>query len=175
MDRAHFAALTHTFSTAPTRRLALRALALLGLGVLTHRDPFTARSKRGKKGKGKKKKRGNRRPASSISLPECSSPSECPGSDTECRARTCTSGSCGMAFVAGGTPVAVQIAGDCQVTVCDGSGGTRSDVDDTDLPSDEGNECTEDVCVNGTPIHPFQPVGMPCSIGHCNEFGVCVS
>ena len=38
----------------------------------------------------------------------CSAPSDCPGVDDECKARTCSAGACGFAFTANGTPVAMQ-------------------------------------------------------------------
>jgi hypothetical protein len=43
----------------------------------------------------------------------CNAASDCPGTDSECKARTCTAGLCGVAFTAANTPVAAQIASNC--------------------------------------------------------------
>jgi hypothetical protein len=103
----------------------------------------------------------------------CAAPGDCPGTDTECRYRSCTAGTCGMADAAAGTALAVQTAGDCREAQCDGTGGTTSANDDTDLP-DDGNPCTSDICTAGTPSNPAEAVGTTCGTdlvcdgaGHC--------
>jgi hypothetical protein len=47
---------------------------------------------------------------------ECNMASQCPGMDTECQTRTCTSGTCGFSFAGNGAPC--TIGG----TQCDGAG-----------------------------------------------------
>ena len=64
----------------------------------------------------------------------CLGPSDCPGSDDECQARTCSAGACGVAFTAADTPVAAQTANNCLKAVCDGNGNVGSLADDADLP-----------------------------------------
>jgi len=59
-------------------------------------------------------------------------------------------------------PAPLQTAGDCQVAQCDGNGGTKLAVDDTDVPVD-GNDCTQDLCTSGVPSNPALPVGSACS------------
>jgi hypothetical protein len=108
---------------------------------------------------------------------QCNTPSECPGSDTECQQRTCSAGACGVNDTAAGTPTSAQTPGDCQKNVCDGAGNVTSVEDDTDVPADDGNPCTGEVCNAGVPAHPAQPAGTPCSQGGgtvCDGAGSCV-
>ena len=105
--------------------------------------------------------------------PECSVPSDCPGTDTECRTRTCIAGVCGASFAASGTLVAAQTAGDCRKNVCDGAGNTVSVNDDTDF-LDDLNDCTMNICTNGIPSNPPEAAGTPCSVGVCDGLGACV-
>ncbi len=88
----------------------------------------------------------------------CGQASDCPGTDDECKTRTCAVGLCGFAFTASGTAVSAQTAGDCQKNQCDGNGNTVSVADDTDVPADDGNQCTSEVCNAGVPSHPAVPV-----------------
>jgi hypothetical protein len=107
----------------------------------------------------------------------CLTAADCPGQDTECGSRTCIAGVCGMTFQPVGAPTTQQTAGDCQQTVCDGLGGTTSVPDGTDLPSDDGNQCTQDICVAGVPAHPPVAVGTACSQNGgtiCNATGQCL-
>ncbi len=107
---------------------------------------------------------------------QCLAATDCPGSETECQARTCTAGACGFAYVTAGTPVSAQTSGDCQQNVCDGSGAIVAQAQDSDLPND-GNQCTADTCVNGVPTLTAQPAGATCSQNggsQCNGTGACV-
>jgi hypothetical protein len=63
-----------------------------------------------------------------------------------------------------------QVAGDCQKIVCNGSGGTTTVPDDTDV-QDDGNPCTQDTCSGGTVQHP--PGG--CGAGFVCNGASCVS
>ncbi|MBI4510177.1 MAG: hypothetical protein HY698_11125 [Deltaproteobacteria bacterium] len=103
---------------------------------------------------------------------QCLTVADCPGVDTECAARTCTTGTCGVEYAALGTTVTAQVPGDCHLLACDGKGSVASVVDDTDIPSD-GNECTVDECTSGTPSHSPKPVGAPCAAGCCDGTGGC--
>lgn len=105
-------------------------------------------------------------------VPECATPADCPGADTECAARTCDGGVCGVAWTAGGTPLQQQAQGDCQEVRCDGMGGEISVPDDADLP-DDSNECTANGCNQGSPV--FTPLpDTSCATGHCNAMAQCV-
>jgi hypothetical protein len=115
----------------------------------------------------------------SGSCVECLRATVCPGQDTECQARTCTSGKCGVTNAPAGTPTSNQTAGDCQKNVCDGAGGVTSTADNSDVPADDGNPCTTEVCSNGTPAHPAKPDGTACAppgggTGEC-QGGSCVT
>jgi hypothetical protein len=103
----------------------------------------------------------------------CTGPTDCPGTDNACQSRTCTNGVCGMSYVAAGTPVGGQTAGDCKKNACDGAGNTVVMVDNGDVPND-GNACTSDLCSNGTPSNPPSGAGTSCgTTGVCNGAGVC--
>jgi hypothetical protein len=108
---------------------------------------------------------------------DCLLPSDCAGlpPDDECQARTCDAGACGQDFAPNGTPILAQQPGDCQLAVCDGNGGPATIPDDGDTPVD-GNDCTNDLCTNGTPSHSNVPVGTACGPNHalqCNAAGQC--
>jgi hypothetical protein len=107
----------------------------------------------------------------SACLSPCLVASECPGVDTECRWRTCTSGTCSFVYAGEGVTIDDLARGDCRRSVCDGSGGTTSVVDDTDVPLD-GNACTADVCSGGTPSNAIA-VGAACSAG--SGAGTCAA
>lgn len=101
---------------------------------------------------------------------------DCPGTDTECRTRTCTSGACGFDFELQGFVTSQQTAGDCQEQQCDGMGATVSVDENGDVPPDDGNACSDDVCVNGSPQHPPEPLNASClSSMYCDGAGNCVA
>jgi len=104
---------------------------------------------------------------------ECLSATDCPGSDTMCSTRTCSSGTCGLQLVAAGTAIAAQTAGDCHEDRCDGAGSVTSAVDDADVP-DDGNDCTSDTCSSGNPVHTPVATETSCAAGVCNALGQCV-
>ncbi|MBK6807588.1 MAG: hypothetical protein IPG81_01560 [Sandaracinaceae bacterium] len=107
----------------------------------------------------------------------CSTPDEC-GDDTFCAANTCTSGVCGRTFATLGSvaPTELQEPGDCQALICDGEGGLAPIVEDTDLPQDDGDECTTQACVDGAPMFPPALIDTPCASGgsYCDGSGSCV-
>ncbi len=110
-----------------------------------------------------------------TSCVQCTTVSQCTGADTGCHIRTCISNQCG--FSNPGTDTAVgsgQTPGDCQKRVCDGNGGITSVDDPTDLPADDHNDCTNDVC-GGTPLAPYSPVAAntPCNGGSDAGVSVC--
>lgn len=91
--------------------------------------------------------------------------------------RTCTAGVCGHSDVSAGTPTSTQLPGDCRQNQCDGSGNIVNVADNSDLPTDDGNQCTSEACVNGTPSHPAQPINSACNQGGgnvCDGAGNCV-
>jgi len=95
--------------------------------------------------------------------------------DDDCQTRTCIATTCGQSFTAVDTPVYSQTQGDCKVVVCDGAGTTQQNVDDADLPIDN-NDCTKDLCTNGTPINPPEPLNTSCGPNSkytCDGMGTC--
>ncbi|MBL9023290.1 MAG: lamin tail domain-containing protein [Myxococcales bacterium] len=106
----------------------------------------------------------------------CESPTECPGLDDACQARTCEAGVCGLDLTAAGTPTPTQTAGDCREVRCDGRGGTTDAVLDTDVPVDQ-NDCTLEGCDDGTPTSTNAIPGATCDDGGtvCNGSGACVA
>jgi hypothetical protein len=105
----------------------------------------------------------------------CLSAATCPGTDTECRPRSCVNGVCGFANTVGGTAKAAQVTKDCKRVLCDGSGGEFSVPDLTDLPVD-GNACTADLCNGSTPSNPPLGAGVTCGgTSVCDGAGACVA
>jgi hypothetical protein len=114
---------------------------------------------------------------SSPSPEGCTSPSQCPGTDTACSARTCVGGVCGTESAPVGTFASDPVDGDCRADLCDGAGGIDAGaVDDTDLPSDD-TTCTTDTCTAGTAAHVPAPIQTACTDGGgqvCDGTGSCV-
>jgi hypothetical protein len=92
----------------------------------------------------------------------------------ECMTAVCSTGICGTTFPMQGTPVSMQTAGDCQRNVCDGMGGTQPVADDLDVPADDGNPCTFEVCSMGAPAHPLAPDGTSCVNMGMSASGTCI-
>lgn len=91
-----------------------------------------------------------------------------------CTASTCVASVCTPKGTAG-DPAATQTANDCKKNVCGADGKPASEDDPLDLPADEGNACTDQTCVGGTPT--FSPValGTACASGTCDDKGICVN
>ena len=99
---------------------------------------------------------------------------DCPGFDTDCRARTCVAGKCGGHFQPAGTATSIQVPGDCQKTVCDGAGRPHQ-VDDPADVLDDHNPCTDDTCVAGTPHNAPVKANTACGTTDvCDGVGSCV-
>jgi hypothetical protein len=104
----------------------------------------------------------------------CNVASDCAGAETECQHRTCAAGVCGIALDAPGTPLALQIIGDCRSRQCGAAGDVVIVDDDSDAP-DDGNPCTNDLCGGGTPSHSIVAAGTSCGgDNHCNAGGQCI-
>ncbi|HVY44819.1 MAG TPA: lamin tail domain-containing protein [Minicystis sp.] len=103
----------------------------------------------------------------------CNVPSDC-GTVTECRTPTCVAHVCGENDAAAGTVTTNQTPGDCRQNQCDGSGGITSVPDNSDVPADDGNPCTNDTCSNGAPQHPPKQNGTTCDDGNaCTQTDTC--
>ncbi len=110
---------------------------------------------------------------------ECNVPADCPDQDNDCQTITCDSvlHTCGKTFVNAGVavPAGSQVAGDCKEIQCNGAGGTTTVNKDTDKPNDDGNQCTNETCSVGVPMHPSLTDGVSCSQngGHFCRSGLC--
>jgi len=106
----------------------------------------------------------------------CETSADCAGEDTFCGLRACKNNACTLLDVrpAGELPPG-QALGDCKTGRCDGKGNLVVEADPTDIP-DDGNECTEDTCVQGTPTSAPSSDQTPCGAMltlKCNGAGVC--
>ncbi len=109
----------------------------------------------------------------------CLTPADCGGIDTFCQTITCIDNVCGVDNEDAGVPLpaADQTDADCQLLVCDGDGLPQNVPDDVDLPDDDGNECTDEVCVDGVPDHPNEEIDTACAQdggSFCDGAGDCV-
>ncbi|MFO0618575.1 MAG: plastocyanin/azurin family copper-binding protein [Polyangiaceae bacterium] len=107
---------------------------------------------------------------------ECASPMDCPGTDGDCRVRSCESGVCGFANVPTGTMTPDQVTADCKKLVCDGQGGITALPEPADPPADR-TVCTADACDGLAPTHTPVMAGKPCAEGDgkvCDGGGHCV-
>ena len=105
---------------------------------------------------------------------ECTAPTQCAGSDTECKTRTCTAGACGVSFAVRGTSVAAQTAGDCKKNQCDGNGVVEVANDDAD-PENDGNACSDNSCASGQKVSTPTPINTACGNNtKCDGSGSCV-
>ena len=70
----------------------------------------------------------------------------------------------------------LQTSSDCLRVACDGFG-KRALLPDSSDPESDGDPCTRDFCIEGTPhvIHPPQPNGTACDGGPSCVNGVCAT
>jgi hypothetical protein len=106
----------------------------------------------------------------------CTKDSQCAVA-TLCQTAVCVSQTCGANDVpAGQDPGLQQTANDCRKAQCDGAGQEQSVADDADVPKDDGNPCTNDVCIGGSPQHPNKAIDTPCGQNKvCDGAGACVA
>ena len=109
---------------------------------------------------------------------KCKSDTEC-GVSSQCVTHTCESGTCKADFKTGPLPADQQTPNDCQKRTCDGRGNLETVADPTDVPLDDGNPCTDEVCDASGGAHPFSMAGAGCQLtavdqGVCDGAGMCV-
>jgi hypothetical protein len=105
--------------------------------------------------------------------PACTTPEQCPGTDTACWRRTCSQGFCSPELVVAGTP--------CQENggnVCDGNGTCVECLEKSHCPADEDcqyKQCVPSHCTNGqldvdeTDVDCGGAACVPCANDlHCN-------
>jgi plastocyanin len=107
----------------------------------------------------------------------CEQALDCPAPSGVCLEATCVDSMCGTAPVAVGTVVA-DAANNCRSAVCDGEGGVVEQADTTDVPVDDGNACTVEICEGTTPSTSSAQEGLACTGPGdekvCNGGGACV-
>jgi hypothetical protein len=108
----------------------------------------------------------------------CETADECGGESTFCAQVTCIASVCGIDVTAPGTalPDGDQTTGDCVRIECDGKGNAAPAAQDSDVPSDDGDPCTDDTCEDGVVVHPPAAANTACSDGGvvCDGNGSCV-
>ncbi len=108
--------------------------------------------------------------------PACVEAADCTdkGVANFCGEPACQGGKCvRKALQAVGTPFPSQVYGDCLELQCDATGEPVSAPKDDDVYND-GNECTDDVCMDGVLMHVVQAQGYLCSAaGICDAMGTC--
>lgn len=110
---------------------------------------------------------------------QCNSANQCGHlpTDDDCQTRTCSAqGVCGQDCAAADTPLngTLQQDGDCQLAVCDGACGSKSNADNADVPNDN-KECTNDICTNGSPSNTNKGANVSCgNKSICDGAGNCV-
>ncbi len=110
---------------------------------------------------------------------ECTQDTECVGTSpsNDCQHPSCQSNACAPAFTAPNTATKSnppQVSGDCQQIVCNGSGGTTTIPDATDVPSDPTG-CNPGTC-SGSPLvpgHGTSANGTSCGMNVSCLNGVC--
>ncbi len=93
--------------------------------------------------------------------------------ESECHQWVCMGGTCMNSTEPDG-PLMSQVIGDCHTKLCT-NGIFIDQVDDGDI-EDDGEECTTDICANGTPDHVNKVVNTPCGGGgllYCDGMGTC--
>lgn len=105
---------------------------------------------------------------------ECVADTDCISSLDPCAVAKCIANLCVMENQPAGTVLMMQTLHDCQDAICDGSGTTTMQTNDADLPEDN-NICTKNVCKNGVPSHPPEPLDTICGVkSKCNGMGLCI-
>jgi alpha-tubulin suppressor-like RCC1 family protein len=108
--------------------------------------------------------------------PPCAGPADCPVPGSSCLVAVCRDGHCGTTPALAGSAVVTQIAGDCLFAACDGEGKVVSRADPADLPADDGNPCTVEICSAKGAEHTPREAGSACGDDEvCSAEGACVA
>lgn len=111
----------------------------------------------------------------------CGSPSDCPAPQSPCQEATCENSTCGTSNLPVGTMLTDPTAGDCKTQACDANGQAVTVDSDTDI-EDDANDCTDDTCSGGAPVHTAVALNKSCATNNgafCSDPsgpnpGVCV-
>lgn len=109
-------------------------------------------------------------------IPGCTIPADCPPTGNECVDSTCNAGVCGTENLNITHVMSTgQTNGDCQVKVCDGSGGITSIDDAGDVPV-SSTACKVPACIGPPPLHAeliVAATGTDCSADNNPPNHVC--
>lgn len=109
---------------------------------------------------------------------ECLGPDDCPNTAGACAYPICDNGVCSLGFESNGLSINTNSPNDCVKHTCDGAGNVLTSNDDSEIPTDDANECTKDYCSQGTAVYEPVPAGSPCVqplATMCNGLGDCVA
>jgi hypothetical protein len=110
--------------------------------------------------------------SSSTGGTACTTVAQCPGTSTLCGQVTCNEGTCGFQVLQPDGPSLSQVYGDCHVVHC--AKGQLVKKEESNETYDDGNDCTSDVCANGSPSNTVN-TGSQCDLNsHCSAAGACV-
>lgn len=105
----------------------------------------------------------------------CNVASDC-GTDPACGSWACEPAGCQLNLVPSNTTTPVEdngTVGDCLALFCDADpDGNLVELPSSD-PNVDGNQCTADLCMNGTPSNPNQPNGTSCSANGATPCNNC--
>lgn len=107
---------------------------------------------------------------------DCVDATSCPkpsgGASPLCAWATCENNVCGIYQVPAGMEAGQQTPHDCQVFTCGASGELVNVNDPMDVPPDDSNECTKEVCDGANPTYEPTPY-VVCTGGYCLPNGTC--
>lgn len=103
----------------------------------------------------------------------CTADDQC-GASSACMSAACADHECIVTDMV--TPPDTQ-HGDCLRPSCDANGALVDAPDPSDVPDDDGDPCTDEVCGDTGPAHVLSASGKSCGPGdaHCDDTGSCVS
>ncbi len=108
--------------------------------------------------------------------PSCTRDDDCPTPAAPCLAPACHAGRCASTPSPAGPAPGLPIEGDCKQSACDGQGHLISTTDSGDLPEDDDQTCTVEICAGDVPEHRPRPVGISCAPNRvCSAVGTCVA
>lgn len=103
----------------------------------------------------------------------CTTGAQCPAPSADgCAVFTCVGQVCTPKDTTG-MPSTMQTPNDCKKNVCGADGKPASQADPLDLPADDGNACTDQVCVGDKPMSMPVAMGTVCNNGTCDDKGNC--
>jgi hypothetical protein len=98
---------------------------------------------------------------------------DCAPPENSCVSVSCLNARCERQFAAAEITAVEQTPGDCHRNDCDGNGGLKSLVDDSDVPTAPSACLVQPSCTNGTPGFTNAPAGTDCVADGIPDHSVC--